>query len=294
MQILDSADWLERRARHECRVNSWISPHLDRSSRGEVHPVLDFLFDYYSYRPSHLLRWHPGIGVALRGREAAVYLQFREYEAHPSGISASPASWKPDRFRFVKWLQNLQQSLLERPPFFGCCGLHEWAMVYRTPNVRHPHLPLRFPHSEIDSIVDASSIRCSHFDAFRFFTPAATPLNKLQPTRDGIPFMEQPGCLHANMDLYKWAYKLAPFASSDLVADAFALAAEIREVDMRASPYDLSAYGLTPIRIETAEGRSEYELLQRSFTQRAHPLRHRILAVCEALLQSTRANSTPH
>ena len=45
--------------------------------------------------------------------------------------------------------------------------------------------------------------------------------------RDEEPF-EQPGCLHANMDLYKWAFKLAPFAPAELVADCFALARDIR------------------------------------------------------------------
>ena len=34
------------------------------------------------------------------------------------------------------------------------------------------------------------------------------PLNKLAPARELIPQLEQRGCLHANMDLYKWSYKL--------------------------------------------------------------------------------------
>ena len=37
--------------------------------------------------------------------------------------------------------------------------------------------------------------------AFRFFTPAARPLNRLQPARESVPAQEQRGCLHANMDL---------------------------------------------------------------------------------------------
>ena len=31
-------------------------------SRGERHPVDDFLFEYYPNRPSLLRRWHPGLG----------------------------------------------------------------------------------------------------------------------------------------------------------------------------------------------------------------------------------------
>jgi hypothetical protein len=65
------------------------------------------------------------------------------------------------------------------------------------------------------------------------------PLNRLQPDAPPPPEFEQRGCLHANMDLYKWAFKLAPFTPAELIADCFALARDIREVDMRASPYDL-------------------------------------------------------
>ena len=41
------------------------------------------------------------------------------------------------------------------------------------------------------------------------------------------------------MDLYKWAYKLGPLVESELVMDCLELAADARELDMRASPYDL-------------------------------------------------------
>ncbi|NIP97292.1 MAG: 3-methyladenine DNA glycosylase, partial [Akkermansiaceae bacterium] len=47
---------------------------------------------------------------------------------------------------------------------------------------------------------------------------------------------EQPGCIHANMDLYKWTAKALPWAGSDLLWDCFELALRAREVDMRASP----------------------------------------------------------
>ena len=102
--------------------------------------------------------------------------------------------------------------------------------------------------------------------------------------RATVPQHEQRGCLHANMDLYKWAFKLAPFTPSELIADCFALARDIREVDMRASPYDLAALGFPPIAIETPAGRAEYEQHQRLFTARGEPLRARLVALCERLL----------
>ena len=276
--------WLARREAHEKRVDPWIAPRLERSSRGERHPVDDFLFEYYSYRPGHLRRWHPGVGIALTGVAAEEFLALAHYERLGIGIGASAATLKPQRLQFIRWLLDLLEAVRDRPPFFGCAGLHEWAMVYRAEEVRHPRWPLRLGAAGTAAVVESLPVRCSHHDAFRFFTPPARPLNRLQPARADVPHLEQGGCLHTNMDLYKWSYKLAPFTPSELVADAFALAREIREMDMRASPYDFSALDFPPIAIETKEGRDEYESLQREFASRAQPVRDRLMEICRRLL----------
>ena len=52
-----------------------------------------------------------------------------------------------------------------------------------------------------DAVVERHGIRCSHFDAYRFFTDSARPRNALRPTRETQVAMEQPGCLHAGMDI---------------------------------------------------------------------------------------------
>jgi hypothetical protein len=284
----EEAEWFARCRAHEARVSPWVEPHLARSSLGERHPVYDFLFEYYSYRPGQLRRWHPGIGCALSGPAAEEYLANPYYRRTSAGVEVSILALKPERETFIRWLEQLLVAVMERPPYFGCAGLHEWAMVYRTPDVRHSLLPMRLAPSEIDAIVRDLPIRCTHFDAFRFFTPEARPLNRTHPTRERAVDFEQAGCLHANMDLYKWAYKLAPFTPSELVADAFELAWDIREVDMRASPYDLSAMGFSAIPIETAGGRDEYEQLQRSFSLRAAPIRERLIGVCHILREYIR------
>ena len=137
-------------------------------------------------------------------------------------------------------------------------------MVHRADGTRHP-VPLRLGAAGTDEVVESHRIACSHFDAFRFFTPSAAPLNTLRPGRDDRPAYEQPGCLHATMDLYKHAFRLWPLVGSDLVADCFVLAWDVRTVDMRAAPYDLRRPGAwTPIRIETPEGKQEYAALQRA------------------------------
>ncbi|HEY0965920.1 MAG TPA: 3-methyladenine DNA glycosylase [Opitutaceae bacterium] len=284
--VLAEAAWRERRAAHEQRVRAWTDPHQLRAARGEKHPVYDFLFSYYAFRPAWLRRWHPGPDVILEGVEARDYLRWPEYRETSTGVMVDPTTLAPSRRAFLAWLRTLLAAMQTRPAFFGCFGLHEWAMVYRQSpeEIRHNAWPLRFPPDELARIVEAGPVCCSHFDAFRFFTAPARPLNRLQPDRESTPQLEQRGCLHANMDLYKWAFKLAPFTPSELVADCFELARDIREIDMRASPYDLQALGFPPIRIETSEGRADYERHQRAFSARGEPLRARLLSLCDRLL----------
>jgi hypothetical protein len=296
VEVLDPVAWRARQSAHEARVRRWTDPHQERAARGEKHPVYDFLFTYYSFRPAWLRRWHPGPDVALAGaaesaEPPAEFLRWPEYRVGPGPegrrvVMIEPGTLPGHRREFVAWLRTLLTAMQTRPAFFGCHGLHEWAMVYRqTPEERrHNAWPLRFEAADLAQIVESSAICCTHFDAFRFFSPPARPLNRLQLTRADVPELEQRGCLHANMDLYKWAFKLAPFTPSELIADCFELACDIRAVDMRASPYDLRAIGFEPIAIETTAGRAEYENHQRRFTGRGEPLRARLLGLCDRLL----------
>ncbi|MGA8545139.1 MAG: 3-methyladenine DNA glycosylase, partial [Mycobacterium sp.] len=138
----------------------------------------------------------------------------------------------------------------------------------------------------------AGPLRCSHFDAFRFFSAAFKADMALRnvgsPSRATQQDWEQPGCLHANMDLYKWSYKLSPLIDSELLLDCLDLAAAAREIDMRASPYDLRSYGYAPIAVENPAGRAEYVRCQRAIAARAAPLRAALLDRCDLLLQAAR------
>ncbi len=282
--VLTEPQWRARQTAHEQRVDAWISPHLERRSHGVSHPVEDFLFSYYSYRPASLRRWHPGLGVELTG-DVAVFDGRPGYDVSVGRARIEPGLMRQRRDA-VQWIRNLVASTVSRPAALGCFGLHEWAMVYRqsAEERRHASYALRLGHERTDEVVESSRITCSHYDAYRFFTPQARPLNLLELTRDKQPELDQPGCLHAAMDCYKWAYKLAPLTSSELVADCFALAREVRHVDMRAAPYDLSSLGVEPIPIETAAGKAAYVEHQRDFAERSNVLRERLLAVCDAVL----------
>ena len=94
--------------------------------------------------------------------------------------------------------------------------------------------------------------------------PTASARNAVTPGREDQVEFEQPGCLHATMDLYKGAYKLAPATPADLIAACFELAADVRELDMRASPYDLTPLGYSPVAVETPTGRAAYARAHRA------------------------------
>lgn len=293
MTILERPDWLERAEAHQRRVDVWIQPHLERRHRGLAHPVHDFLFTYYSQRPSALRRWHPGFGVGLE--DAPEYKDRKGYQG-----STLSADYLHDQRPVLESIRRLLIATASRPPTLGCFGLHEWAMAYRTDGqpsgtamgLRHPW-PLRLGAAGTDALVETSKITCSHFDAFRFFTPPARSLNLLQPDRDDRSDFEQPGCLHAGMDLYKHAFRLSPMIASELVADAFELAWDIRILDMRAAPYDFTGVVLepsgeawTPVPMETPEGRAEYVAMQRAFSERGAPIRQRLINECDRLLEA--------
>jgi hypothetical protein len=186
-------------------------------------------------------------------------------------------SFPAHRRSFVRWALKYLEGIAARPALFGCFGLHEWAMVYRTPEVRHARTPLRLAPEAVAATVEAEDLCCTHFDAYRFFTPAAAPRNRHRLTRATTDQSDQRGCVHVTMDLYRYTYKIAPWVSGELIADAFELAWAARELDMRASPYDLSAYGVEPIRIETREGKEEYVRQQRLLAERAAPIRDRLV-----------------
>ena len=278
--MLDEPTWRARAEAHAARVDAFVGPHLARRRDGQKHPVHDFLFTYYSQRPAQLRRWHPGYGVALAGAPEYDGLKgYRDGTVSDEYVAAQST--------LIESIRQLLAATAARPAQLGCFGLHEWAMVHRatesTEGTRHPW-PLRLGPAGTDQVVESHRIACSHFDAFRFFTPTARPLNTLAPASGDRTAYEQPGCLHGNMDLYKHAFRLTPMICSDLVADCFELARDIRVLDMRASPYDLADLGYQPVRIETAEGKQEYVAAQRGFAERGAPLRQQLVEECERLL----------
>ncbi|CAN0478636.1 unnamed protein product [Ascophyllum nodosum] len=113
------------------------------------------------------------------------------------------------------------------------------------------------------------------------------------------------------MDLFKWALKLWPLLPSEEMADALELAVACRMLDMRASPYDLTAHGRAPdgavgkggrkvarlppdswdsrpVRIETEEGRKEYQQAQLELYRKSMPVRRSLVSHIDRMLEAWR------
>jgi len=283
MTTLTTADWRERVAAHRARAERHTLPARKRRDSGVPHPVEDFLFQYYPYPFALLEKWHPGIGVALEFERISPALSKpfseRDYSMADGALFADPELLPAKERERLQWIRSLLVATRDRAPNFACHGLHEWAMVYRGAEVRHEKTtPLRLPQAEIDALVESRAICCSHYDAFRFFAGGSGAMNRLQPTLEDRVSLEQPGCVHANMDLYKWAAKAMPWVGTELLLDCFELAIELRDLDMRASPYNLTSWGREPICIETPDGRRIYENEQKRLAEKAGPLRARLIA----------------
>jgi hypothetical protein len=112
-------------------------------------PVLDFLFTYYSHRPARLEEWHPGPGVVLLG--GAEYLGRPGYVADAGGGAPRPEHAPPARAdRPVR--AHPAHRHRGPPARLSCFGLHEWAMVYRSPTPRHAAVPLRLGAAGTDAV----------------------------------------------------------------------------------------------------------------------------------------------
>lgn len=281
--------WTSRARKHVELVSPYADAFLKRRRLGLTHPVHDFLFTYYSCSPLKLKQWVPSFEESLEVipqiREEYPWLNEYWFRLDGNLLSLNREGIHQNTRGLANFIAELSDNILQRAPRFGCFGLHEWAMVYKlSPEaIRHKGHRLRLSSEDLADFVESQTLCCSHYDAYRFFTEEARPLNILNPLLETRLQMEQGGCVHANMDIYKWATKLWPWVGSDFIAKAFFLALEGRELDMRASPYDLTDEGYAPICIETEDGRKQYQKEQQHLAERATGLRKELHSFCERL-----------
>lgn len=285
-QALEAAENLEN------AVDKRLSDYLFARSNGKKEAVIDFLFEYYTFRPIKLKIWSPGIGVKIENtaRTKALLAPFKTIESNDF-LQLDPVALTDKRIGHMRAILALQKAIANKPPHYGCYGLHEWAMLYKSDQKRHPYLSLRVSQAILDKTVAQNPIRCTHFDAFRFFTDEAVPLNEQSLAREKVLHFEQGGCIHNNMDLYKWSFKFYPWLPSELIWQAFSLALKARIVDMEASPYDVRAYGYESIEIELQSGMKTYVQKQKKLAEEAALLRNRWIAEISAILDLMKAKT---
>jgi hypothetical protein len=252
----------------------------------------------------------PAIGVFLEDvqpEDFGTLLHLRGAILESDGALYSPSLWfdakktqeqvdskaKHPASAFL-WFRSILQQTLQAEPILHCHGLHEWAMVYHPEGAQAPpsakyqsHLQLRVDQHTINFAVERKGISCTHVDALRFFAPAAGPLNHHGSSleRTDQLRLEQPACVHAHMDLLKIGLRLQPFCDSQLMQKILQLSMDARRLDVAASPYDATDYGIDIVPIETKEGRAIYRKEQRQLMERAEPIRRELLASYDLLLK---------
>ncbi|CAB9497598.1 expressed unknown protein [Seminavis robusta] len=240
--------------------------------------------------------------------DLATTLQLRGAILESDGALYSPSLWfqqkneeqKPDNTSknsaasAFLWYRSILQQTLQAEPILHCHGLHEWAMQYHPDGEPSPpsakyqaHLPLRVSRQVISETVERKGISCTHVDALRFFAPAAGPLNHHGARLERMDQLrlEQPACVHAQMDLLKIALRLQPFCNPDLLQHVLQLAIDARRLDVAASPYDATGYGVGVIPVEIDSGRSQYRKQQRLLMERADPIRRELLEAYNIFLK---------
>src|SRR5690606_25033288 len=140
--VLPCAEWQAREFAHSERADALTADHRVRAQRGEKHPIEDFLFTYYPFKPRLLRRWHPGAGVVLTDAAGHDRADWRWYREAPGGIEVDASAFLEAKGASVDFIEKLLRRTAARVSQFGCFGLHEWAMVYRQEEIRHA-VPLR-------------------------------------------------------------------------------------------------------------------------------------------------------
>ena len=154
------------------------------------HPVEDFLFTYYSLRPGAAAPLVPG----RRGGAGRCRRSGRTGDSTGAAGSADRAAARPaDRChrrsaglpagpRRAARLHRHGCSARRRPrpgsSAASGCTSGRWSSGRTTAQRRHQEWPLRLGQAGTDDVVRDHQIRCTHYDAFRFFTPPARPLQR--------------------------------------------------------------------------------------------------------------------
>ena len=252
-RVLPADSWRESQTAHEARVDALIRGHLDRARRCRSAPGRGL--------PLHLL---------LPAARAAAPLAPGRSGRAAGGRAASGPAWRFHRVVDRTASSRVDVARLPRPTrgtpararpapagrdrvAAGPVRLLRAARVGDglPPGrraVRHAGCRCGSGAAGTDAVVESHRIRCSHYDAFRFFTAAGAR----RGTRCSRPGTARSRSSSPAACTRRWTSTSGRTsccprrAQSSWWSTPSSSPATIRELDMRASPYDLTALGLRP------------------------------------------------
>jgi hypothetical protein len=184
LEVVPEEQWRSEAEAYKSRVRRLVGGNL--TSYDSSNPIYNFLFRYYFWKPSSVATFSPGWNRILLGANPC--------DVTHGGGQRAPFNWRDRGLYFDgsccrrETLEGFEKTLdllrktESRPPTLSCFGMHEWAMLYSPPSVevtasvpsRHQGLPLRLSQELLNSVVEERApLRCSHFDAYRFFAQEA-------------------------------------------------------------------------------------------------------------------------
>ena len=120
-------EWHARRDRHLVRVSAMAEAFVQRRSRGEKHPVHDFLFTYYNFSPAKLKRWQTPLGIGMEVTEEDLLEEIlannSRYKPEPlfskTGTGSLSSASTEERASEVQRSTELIQKAMERSRLSG-------------------------------------------------------------------------------------------------------------------------------------------------------------------------------
>ena len=137
-----TSDWIQEKLTHEQRVDDLIGPYLIARSHHKKQPVLDFLFEYYHFRPAMLRNWSPGLGVelSLSDQDRQHLPQFSELQVEGTIAFLDPSLFPDTRRKSLDYSSKRNKKGLNLAALVSMNG--PWCTVQTTLGIPKFHCAL--------------------------------------------------------------------------------------------------------------------------------------------------------
>ena len=112
MRTIEESQWRASQRQHANDLQPILKAQRGRRARAEKHPVVDFLFTYYSIRPGHRIQWSTGYGVGLENAREE-FAQRRYWVSGDAGEDSrlSLSAMGKRQRREVFWIHELLKAV---------------------------------------------------------------------------------------------------------------------------------------------------------------------------------------